>query len=152
MIITSLIFYQTSWNIISKRLTESVVADISVIVKLIDKNLQTEAINIAEEDFKMKINIQENKLIDQMDFKKQRGIVSKRLKQALIDLKKPFFYDLTNIDKGVKIIIQLKDDLLVINVDKDRLYSETAFVFLLWMLFASIILLFFSTSYKTTSS
>jgi two-component system, OmpR family, osmolarity sensor histidine kinase EnvZ len=31
--------------------------------------------------------------------------------------------------------------LLLINVDKDRLYSETAFVFLLWMIFASIILL-----------
>ena len=38
MIVTSLIFYQTSWNIISKRLTESVVADINVIVKLIDQN------------------------------------------------------------------------------------------------------------------
>ena len=144
MIVTSLIFYQTSWNIISKRLTESVVADINVIVKLIDQNLKTEAINIAKEDFKMKINIQENSLIDQMIFQEQRGILSKRLKQALIKLKKPFFYDLSKIDKGVIIIIQLGDDLLIISVDKDRLYSETAFVFLLWMLFASIILLFFS--------
>ena len=144
MIVTSLIFYQTSWNIISKRLTESVVADINVIVKLIDQNLKTEAINIAKEDFKMKINIQENSLIDQMIFQEQRGILSKRLKQALIKLKKPFFYDLSKIDKGVIIIIQLGDDLLIIRVDKDRLYSETAFVFLLWMLFASIILLFFS--------
>ena len=40
VIITSLIFYQTSWNIISKRLTESVVADINVIVKLIDQDLK----------------------------------------------------------------------------------------------------------------
>jgi two-component system, OmpR family, osmolarity sensor histidine kinase EnvZ len=144
MIVTSLIFYQTSWNIISKRLTESVVADINVIVKLIDQNLKTEAINIAKEDFKMKINIQENSLIDQMIFQEQRGILSKRLKQALINLNKPFFYDLSKIDKGVIIIIQLGDDLLIISVDKDRLYSETAFVFLLWMLFASIILLFFS--------
>ena len=144
MIVTALIFYQTSWNIISKRLTESVVADINVLVKLIDQNLTTEAINIAKEDFKMKINIQENSLIDQMIFQEQRGILSKRLKQALIKLKKPFFYDLSKIDKGVIIIIQLGDDLLIIRVDKDRLYSETAFVFLLWMLFASIILLFFS--------
>ena len=36
VILTSLVFYQTSWNIISKRLTQSVVADINVIVKLID--------------------------------------------------------------------------------------------------------------------
>ena len=53
VIITSIIFYQTSWNIISKRLTESVVADINVLVKLIDKNLEFETIQIAKEDFKM---------------------------------------------------------------------------------------------------
>ena len=58
--ITSIIFYQTSWNIISKRLTQSVVADINVLVKLIDKNLEFEAVKIAQEDFKMKIKIEEN--------------------------------------------------------------------------------------------
>jgi len=144
VIITSIIFYQTSWNIISKRLTESVVADINVIVKLINKDLETEAINIANEDFKMKINIQKDSRVDNIIFIEQRGILSKRLKQALINIKKPFTYDLSNIDNGVKIVIQLDNDLLLINVDKDRLYSETAFVFLLWMIFASIILLIIS--------
>ncbi len=144
VIITSVIFYQTSWNIISKRLTESVVADINVIVKLIKQDLDTEAIEIAEKDFKMKINIQNNSNVDNIIFIDQRGILSKRLNQALININKPFTYDLSNIDKGVKIVIQLDKDLLLINVDKDRLYSETAFVFLLWMIFASIILLIVS--------
>lgn len=144
VIITSVIFYQTSWNIISKRLTESVVADINVIVKLIKRDLETEAIEIAEKDFKMKINIQNNSSVDNIIFIDQRGILSKRLNQALININKPFTYDLSNIDKGVKIVIQLDKDLLLINVDKDRLYSETAFVFLLWMIFASIILLIVS--------
>ena len=144
VIITSLIFYQTSWNIISKRLTESVVADINVIVKLINQNLDTQAIKIAKEDFKMKITIKEKTTIENIIFQEQRGILSKRLKQSLINLKKPFSYDLNNIDQGVKIIIKLDNKLLLINVDKDRLYSETAFVFLLWMIFASILLLIFS--------
>ena len=144
VIITSVIFYQTSWNIISKRLTESVVADINVIVKLIKQELETEAIKIAEQDFKMKINIQKNSTVDSIIFIDQRGILSQRLNQALININKPFTYDLSNIDKGVKIVIQLDKDLLLINVDKDRLYSETAFVFLLWMIFASIILLIVS--------
>ena len=144
VLITSLIFYQTSWNIISKRLTESVVADINVIVKLINKDLLNEAVIIAKDDFKMKINIKRNSKVDDIIFLQQRGILSKRLNQALINLKKPFAYDLSNIDTGVKILIQLDSDLLLVNVDKDRLYSETAFVFLLWMIFASIVLLFFS--------
>jgi len=144
VIITSVIFYQTSWNIISKRLTESVVADINVIVKLIKQDLESEAVNIAKQDFKMKINIQKKSSVDNIIFIDQRGILSQRLNQALINIKKPFTYDLSNIDKGVKIVIQLDEDLLLINVDKDRLYSETAFVFLLWMIFASIILLIIS--------
>ncbi len=144
VLITSTIFYQTSWNIISKRLTESVVADINVIVKLINQNLESEAINIGKEDFKMEIQIKYNSDIKNIFYKEQRGILSKRLKQALVNLNKPFVYDLSNIDDGVKIIIQLKNNLLMINVNKDRLYSETAFVFLLWMIFASVVLLFFS--------
>ena len=61
VIITSIIFYQTSWNIISKRLTQSVVADINALVKLIDKNLEFETMQIAKEDFKMTIKILESK-------------------------------------------------------------------------------------------
>ena len=145
VIITSIIFYQTSWNIISKRLTQSVVADINVLVKLIDKNLEFETIQIAKEDFKMTIKIVESANINKSSYKKQRGILSNRLKQSLVNLDIPFAYDLSNIDDGVKIILQLKKNkYLLINVDKDRLYSETAFVFLLWMIFASILLLFFS--------
>ena len=145
VIITSIIFYQTSWNIISKRLTESVVADINVLVKLIDKNLEFETMQIAKEDFKMTIKIVESANINKSSYKKQRGILSNRLKQSLVNLNIPFAYDLSNIDDGVKIILQLKKNkYLLINVDKDRLYSETAFVFLLWMIFASILLLFFS--------
>ena len=149
VILTTLVFYQTSWNIISKRLTQSVVADLNVVVKLIDQNLETEAISIGKEDFKMQINIQKNSKVDNIIFIEQRGILSKRLKQSLINLKKPFSYDLSNIDNGVKIVIQLDKDLLTINVDKDRLYSETAFVFLLWMIFASILLLFLSYFFIT---
>ena len=53
VLVTSLIFYQTSWNIISKRLAESVVADINVIVKLIEDDLEIYAKEI-EVDFVVK--------------------------------------------------------------------------------------------------
>ena len=144
VIITTLIFYQTSWNIISKRLTQSVVADINVIVKLIDQDLKIEAIKIANEDFKMKIIYKKNTNLNPLSLRSSRGILSKRLKQSLENLNKPFFYDLSNIDQGAKIAIQIKNDLLIIYVDKDRLYSGSAFVFLLWMIFASLILLILS--------
>ena len=138
---TALVFYQTSWNITSKRLAHSVVADINVIVKLIDQDLMIKAIRIAKEDFKMEVNIEKNTDLNPLSFRPERGILSRRLRQALEELKMPFFYDLSNLNQGAKIAIQLNKDLLIINVDKDRLYSELAFVFLLWMFFASLVLL-----------
>ncbi len=144
VILTSIVFYQTSWNIISKRLAESVVADINVLVKLIDDDLEIYAENIARNDFKMKIELKNNEIIDSLVKSRSSGILSKRLEQSLSNLNKPFTYDLSNIDKGVLISLQLNQKILVINVDKDRLYSETAFVFLLWMIFASFILLIMS--------
>ncbi|MBS56754.1 MAG: hypothetical protein CMP16_02640 [Rickettsiales bacterium] len=144
VILTSFVFYQTSWNILSKRLTQSVVADINVVVKLINQNLKNEAIQIAKNDFKMNVKYELNKKITPLSSENTRGILSKRLNQSLEELKKPFFYDLKNLNEGATIAIQLNNDLLTINVHKDRLYSGSAFVFLLWMLFASLILLFFS--------
>ena len=140
--LTTVIFYQTSWNIISKRLTQSVVADINAIVKLIDQDLQFTAIKLAKEDFKMQVELKENANLNDIVFYQQRGILSKRLKQALSEINIPFIYDLTNLDKGAIISLQINEDLLQITVDKDRLYSESAFVFLIWMFFASLILLF----------
>ena len=144
VILTSIVFYQTSWNIISKRLAESVVADINVLVKLIDDDLEIYAENIARNDFKMQIELKNNEIVDALVKSRSSGILSKRLEQSLSNLNKPFTYDLSNIDKGVLISLQLNQKILVINVDKDRLYSETAFVFLLWMIFASFVLLIMS--------
>ena len=144
VIITTLIFYQTSWNIISKRLTQSVGSDINVIVKLIEQGSEYEAIIIAKEDFKMDVSYKKNTNLNPMTFKPERGILSKRLRLALEGLNKPFIYDISNLNQGAKIWIQLNKDLLIINVDKDRIYSGSAFVFLLWMLFASFVLLIIS--------
>ncbi len=144
VLITSFVFYQTSWSIISKRLTESVAADINVLVKLINSDLTDNAINIANQDFKMKINIISDKQLLSSKFSLNSGILSNRLNQSLSNLKKKFDYDLSNLEEGVLIYIQIEEDILEINVDKDRLYSESAFVFLLWMIFASIILFFMS--------
>ena len=144
VLLTSFVFYQTSWSIISKRLTESVAADINVLVKLINSDLSYYAINIANQDFKMKINIISNKQLLSSKFSLNSGILSNRLNQSLSNLKKKFDYDLSNLEEGVLIYIQIEEDILEINVDKDRLYSESAFVFLLWMIFASIILFFMS--------
>jgi two-component system osmolarity sensor histidine kinase EnvZ len=115
-----------------------------VIVKLIDQNLKPEAIQIAKKDFKMDVIYKKDTDLNPLSFRPQRGILPRRLQQSLEELERPFFYDLSNLEKGAAIAIQLNNDLLIISVHKDRLYNESAFVFLLWMFFASLILLLLS--------
>ena len=45
-------------------------------------------------------------------FSNTKRILSKRLQQALEELNKPFFYDLSNLDKGAQIVFNLKKILL----------------------------------------
>ena len=129
VLITSFVFYQTSWSIISKRLTESVAADINVLVKLIDSDLTNNALNVANQDFKMKINIINDKQLISSKFRLNSGILSNRLNQSLSNLKKKFDYDLSNLEEGVLIYIQIDKDILEIIVDKDRLYSDLLLCF-----------------------
>ena len=114
VLITSFVFYQTSWSIISKRLTESVAADINVLVKLINSDLINNAINIANQDFKMKINIINDKQLLSSKFSLNSGILSNRLNQSLSNLKKKFDYDLSNLEEGVLIYIQIEEDVFVL--------------------------------------
>ena len=111
VLITCFVFYQTSWSIISKRLTESVAADINVLVKLINSDLTDNAINIANEDFKMKINIISDKQLLSSKFNLNSGILSSRLNQSLSNLKKKFDYDLSILEEGVLIYIQIGNDI-----------------------------------------
>ena len=48
VIITCLVFYQTSWDIISKRLSQSVVGDIGAVIDLIDEKKINEAKDVIQ--------------------------------------------------------------------------------------------------------
>ncbi len=153
VIITILIFYQTSWDIISKRLSQSVVGDIAVVIDLLEEKKNDEAkytiepkLNfnearlISQKYFNFDIKLLENDFLNVKDFKPKKRVLDRRLTQALKILDKEFVFDSTNLEDGLKIKVQLENDILVINVNKDRLFSGRAFVFILWMIFSSIIL------------
>ena len=155
VIITCLVFYQTSWDIISKRLSQSVVGDIGAVIELIDEKKINEAKDIikpkldlneakllSQKHFNFKIKLLENEFLNVKDFKPKKRILERRLSDELKRLNKEFVFDTTNLESGLKIKIQVNNDILIINVDKDRLYSGRAFVFILWMIFSSVILFF----------
>ena len=96
---------------------------------------------MANDDFKMKINITDNAILDPLLMKVNR-ILSKRLEQSLSNWTNHLF-DLSDLESGALIIIQLEEKLLVINVDKDKFIVKQHLFFTMDD-FASLILLFMS--------
>ena len=74
------------------------VADINVLVKLIDDNLNNYAKNIAEEDFKMNFKIANDQSLSGQLVQNNRGFYQSD--QAIFTrVDKPFMFDLSNIEK-----------------------------------------------------
>tara|TARA_B100000686_G_C16746315_1_gene949641 strand:- start:795 stop:1982 length:1188 start_codon:yes stop_codon:yes gene_type:complete len=132
-----------------------VVGDIGAVIELIDEKKINEAKDIikpkldlneakllSQKHFNFKIKLLENEFLNVKDFKPKKRILERRLSDELKRLNKEFVFDTTNLESGLKIKIQVNNDILIINVDKDRLYSGRAFVFILWMIFSSVILFF----------
>lgn len=155
VIITCIVFYQTSWDIISKRLSQSVVGDIGLVIDLLEEKETNEAKNVIEPKlkfneakllsqkyFNFEIKLLENDFLDIKDFHPKKRVLDRRLTEELKKLSREFVFDSTDLDSGLKIKIQMGNDILIINVNKDRMFSGRAFVFILWMIFSSVILFF----------
>ena len=57
----------------------------------------------------MEVSYEKDTDLNPLSFRPARGILSRRLRQALEELNKPFFYDLINLNHGAKIAIKLKN-------------------------------------------
>ena len=89
VIITCLVFYQTSWDIISKRLSQSVVGDIGAVIELIDEK----KINEAKDIIKPKLDLNEAKLLSQkhFNFSQLRGIKGFKFVNSSNEILSEFF-------------------------------------------------------------
>ena len=67
----------------------------------------------------MNISITNDKQLLSSKFISNSGILSNRLNQSLSNLKKKFDYDLSNLDEGVLIYIQVEENILEINEHPD---------------------------------
>ena len=117
VIITCLVFYQTSWDIIAKRLSQSVVGDIGAVIDLIDEKKINEAKDIiepklnlgeakllAQKYFNFKIKLLENEFLNIKDFKPKKRVLDRRLSDELKLLNKEFVFDSRNLDLNPSIM------------------------------------------------
>ena len=143
-IIITVIFYNRHWDTITRHRTIDFVNDITLVVESFEKNKSREnqiwiLSNVSEKLQLQTIYIENKKLSFEKD-KQKTSKLEKYLLENLDPLGKKFNLNINNKKKLITVMVEVNNGILEFRANKKRIYSSTTYIFILWMVSASIIL------------
>ena len=143
-IIITVIFYNRHWDTITRHRTIDFVKDITLVVECFEKNKSREnqvwiLSNVSEKLQLQTIYIENKKLSFEKD-KQKTSKLEKYLLENLDPLGKKFNLNINNKKKLITVMVEVNNGILEFRANKKRIYSSTTYIFILWMIGASIIL------------
>ena len=146
--IATWVFYDRHWAAVSWRLSAAVASDIGLLIdalKLADSPAETaRLLERAKAQTDLDVTIGRTKTLPPV-LPATGRLVEDQLSQAIEGrLNYPFRIDLLE-DGGAEIKVQLSNGGLSVGVPRNRLYSSTTYIFVMWMLGSSLVLLAVAT-------
>ena len=143
-IIITLIFYNRHWDTITRHRTIDFVNDITLVVESFEKNKSKENQKWALTNVSRKLQLEtfynKNKRLSFDKYKQKPTELEKYLLESLNPLGKKFNLSINDKQKLITVIVEVDDGILEFRANKKRIYSSTTYIFILWMIGASIIL------------
>ena len=145
-VVSALIFYESHWDKITRRLAISVAGDISALMILWQDDQspegRRETINLAASTMGLSLTFQPDGVLDSVD---TPATVSGALDTTLYEVissyvNRPIRIDSVSLEDHIVIELQLSDGILEISTPRKRLFSSTTYVFIIWMVGSSLIL------------
>jgi two-component system osmolarity sensor histidine kinase EnvZ len=147
--IAAWIFYDRHWETVSYRLSADVAGEIAMVIDVIKpaasdtelKRLLSHASGMTELDFTF-----DSGAVLPPETAASGTILEKQLNRATTRrVQRPFRIDELNCDRCVLVAVQLRDGVLTVNIPRGRLYTPTTYIFFLWMVGSSVVLLAIAT-------
>jgi two-component system, OmpR family, osmolarity sensor histidine kinase EnvZ len=148
-LIAAWIFYDRHWETVSYRLSADVAGDIAMAI---------DAVKPAASETEVTRLLRHASGLTELDFTFESGavlppetegsgtILEKQLNRAMVRrVQRPFRIDELSCDRCVLTAIQLRDGVLTVNIPRGRLYTPTTYIFFLWMVGSSVVLLAIAT-------
>jgi two-component system osmolarity sensor histidine kinase EnvZ len=144
-IIATWIFYDRHWEAVSYRLSSDVAGDIAMVI-----DSMTKIDSAADQDalFARVAAVSDLALTWRSGAALRAGepaggtILERQLRHAMAGLvQRPFSIDATSSSHRVLIAVQLADGVLAVDAPLSRLYTPTTYIFILWMVGSSLVLL-----------
>lgn len=144
-IIAIWVFYARHWETVSRRLSSDVAGDIGMVI---------EAMRFADNDLELTRLLENASGLTGIAFSIAPGarlpqpvpaggsLFEDQLRVALRErVGRPYWIDAASDRRDILIQIQLPDGVLAADVPRKRLYTSTTYVFLMWMIGSSLVLL-----------
>ena len=143
-LIITVIFYNRHWDTITRHRTIDFVKDITLVVESFEKNKSIEnqkwTLNNVSEKLQLQTFYKKNVTLNLEQHELKPTKLKKYLLENLDPLNKKFNLDINDKKKIITVMVELDEGVLEFRASKKRIYSSTTYIFILWMISASIIL------------
>lgn len=148
-LVSAAIFYETHWDKVTLRLARGVAGDIAAVIKLLrrypDPSDRGWIVDLAANTMEFEVTLREGAVLPN-NLREPNGLMERMLTRAMNSyVGRPFIIDSETRDRQVQIDVQLANGVLHVATTRKRLFSSTAYVFVIWMVGTSIILFVVAT-------
>lgn len=150
-VVSTWIFYDRHWDLITRRLADSVAGEVGMVIDGIGE--LEEAENYAwlirsARDLGILFNFRDSEILPNKPREEGKGILDTRLANAMREkVRRPFQIDTWSHERLVQMKVQLPDGVMEIFVPRERLFSSTTYIFVMWMVGTSLLLFAIATMF-----
>ncbi|HWA47748.1 MAG TPA: ATP-binding protein [Dongiaceae bacterium] len=149
-VVSAWVFYDSHWNTVTRRLAQSVAGDIAAAIQMMPRPINEEraqrVFRIARDTMRINLDFKPGDILPNDPTIMRQNLVDRQLTDALESrVERPFIIDSRSLQNQVEIHVQLPEGVLQVTVERRRLFSSTTYVFFLWMLGTSLVLLSMAT-------
>jgi two-component system, OmpR family, osmolarity sensor histidine kinase EnvZ len=149
-VVSTWVFYDRHWNTITRRLADSVAGEIGLVVNARGRIEQENANWLMDSaaDMGLFFNFKKAEILPNAPPVTGGGILDTRLANAMRErVRRPFHIDTWSHDLLVQIKVQVPDGVMEIFVPRERLFSSTTYIFVMWMVGTSLLLFAIATMF-----
>lgn len=154
-IVSAFVFFNTHWDLITRRLTQALAGDIAAVIEMMrvfPGDDSFDAISrVASERMEFDVEFEKDAILERSGLLKRPSDFGVRISGAgmektLIEslnerIKRPLSIDAGSSDTEISIRIQLTEGVLDILVPRKRLYNSTSVVFILWSVGSALLMM-----------
>ncbi len=143
-VVSTWIFYDRHWDTITRRLAGAVAGEINMVIESMrqfpGKENEDRVLSTAS-SMALRVAYKRGEILPNVAPEIGSGILDRRLSKALDEqIKRPFHMDTWTYDGQVRIKVQLPNGVLDVFVSRERLFSSTTYIFVMWMVGTSMVL------------